>query len=137
MAIAQTVHRYRGRRYCLLIDPQEDSLEVVFESGFEVASEDTEPVGFAPAYFVDALPGPGLPFEEIRLRLHLETDEPLGLGLEHYSKQVGRHTTLAGLPALLRLAHNVSERHMGSETLFPEPAGPPVTQEEGRYVVYG
>ncbi len=105
MAVAKLIQHDHGRTYCLLLDHADDSIEVVTEAGFVGMGKDGPQFGAAYYQEVQA-PDIGA----VLLRIDEATAAPVGLLLEHASKQLRRgwfrsgRSSLALFTALLGLA---------------------------------
>lgn len=121
MAVKLTMQWFREHHYCLLVDPEADAAEIVFEEGFW-ANDDEQLIDFMPAYFADAKVH-GVPMlDEITVRIDEATDRPIGLMIEHVSKRdlprrglLRRPETSEGATALLLL--------LADAAVFPDPFG--------------
>jgi hypothetical protein len=132
MAVVASLMPHQGQYFCLVLDDESDSIEVVFPSGFEHDVE-TGDIEFAAAYFVDALAGPGLPFREVTIRMDEATDAPAGLMVERVSSY-GHESVFALVPALVRLAYRTFEhRSGGTPELFPSAEPGPLRVVNGNY----
>lgn len=83
MAVTRLLNKFRGHEFCVLIDPHADSVEVVYERGYE-RDESGEDVEFLPSYYDEQLTT-GL-WDSIMVRCLEDGDVPVGLMLEHFSR---------------------------------------------------
>jgi|GEM_PF-6128865 len=119
MAVIKTIETHRGRRYCLLIDPNADTVAVLAEQGFDADDFDNDPT---PAYFEEIEGDPTL-----FVRIDEATEEPVGLMVEHASKREGRRwlrrprRSLEVFDFLFELAHAALWPPEATESFLDEP----------------
>lgn len=119
MAVIKTIETHRGRRYCLLIDPNADTVAVVAEQGFRADHFDNE---FTPAFLEEVEGDPTL-----FVRIDEATEEPVGLMVEHVSKREGRRwfrrpgRSLEVFDLLFELAHSALWPPEATESFLDEP----------------
>lgn len=103
MAVIQTLRREDGRLFCVLLDPENDSVEVVSDAGFDA---DGSQLDFTLAHYE---PGTVTGLGDVMVRIDEATGTPIGILVEGFSRRGRRRRLIATrtdpLAVLSRVIH--------------------------------